>query len=256
MDLLHFLTQRLRFIQNLYDSAIRPFEETKRQIDAGEAPYVDESDPKDYDGEPRFLAEWQAAEDAIMVVGHWCLCMVQATLQTYLRDCVSPLGVLWWDSSELKTQLSQKRGNWFERYRLLFLDDLYIDWNTGPVPLADLEQLNLTRDDLIHNIDMGTFSVERVDKHAERFPTGLFIDDLWRGSVVERVRIEKDKLALAIRLVTEFCTWLDSIRCEYPRYVDAMLAGEPWTPRADDPVASSGVPVVPVGQPPLIKQSL
>ena len=41
MELLYFLDQRLRFIQKLYDSTASSFEEKKRQIEAGEPPYVD-----------------------------------------------------------------------------------------------------------------------------------------------------------------------------------------------------------------------
>jgi len=224
VDLLYFATRRLHFVQNLYDSAIAPFEEIKRQVKAGEPPYIDGRDPEHCDGEPLYLSEWEDADDSVMVVGHWCLCMVQATLQAYLQDCVGPLGSLWWNSSELRRRLSQKQGNWFQRYRVLFRDDLGIDWERGPVPIADLEQLNLTRDDLIHNIDMRSFSVERVDKHAERYPIGLFTDDLWQGLSMERVRIDRDKLAFAIRLVEEFCTWLDGIRCGYPRYIRGIRA--------------------------------
>lgn len=38
MDLLYFLEKRLGFIQKVYDSAVSPFEETRRKIDAGEPP--------------------------------------------------------------------------------------------------------------------------------------------------------------------------------------------------------------------------
>jgi hypothetical protein len=230
MDLLYFLTRRLQFVQSLYDSAISPFEEKIRKIEVGESPYVDLRNPE-YADEPAFLTEWQEADDSIMVVGHWCLCMVQVTLQKYLRDSISPIGSDWWDSLALTMVLGQKKGkNWFQRFRLLFFEDMDIDWEKGPVPLGDLEQLNLTRDDLIHNIDMTTFTVERAESHAERFPIGLFTDDLWRSLDAERVRIDRDKLALAIRLVTDFCAWLDRIRCEYPSYLKAVDAGEPWPP--------------------------
>lgn len=33
MDLLYFLKERLRFIEQLYDGAVSPFEETKREIE-------------------------------------------------------------------------------------------------------------------------------------------------------------------------------------------------------------------------------
>jgi len=226
VDLLYFATRRLRFIQTLYESAVGPFRETKRQIAAGEPPYVDTRNPEDYDGEPAFLSEWEDADDAAMVVGHWCLCMVQATLQAYLRDCIGPLGSLWWNSSELRRRIGRKQGNWFQRYRMLFLEDLGVDWQHGPVPLVDLEQLNLTRDDLIHNIDMMSFNVKRVENHAEQFPIGLFTDDLWQGLGIERVRVDEDRLVLAIHLVTKFCGWLEGIRCGYPQYINKSISAE------------------------------
>lgn len=74
MDLLHFLKIRLRFIEQLYDGAASPFVEIKRQIDAGEPPYVDNRDPEYCDGEPAFLSEWEQASDSVNVIGYWCLC--------------------------------------------------------------------------------------------------------------------------------------------------------------------------------------
>ncbi len=157
-----------------------------------------------------------------MVIGQWCLCMVQASLQAYLRECIGHLGSYWWDVERLRLELSKKQGKtWLGRYRLLFLD-LRIDWEKGPVSLSDLEQLNLTRDDLTHNIDMTTFSVERVEKHAKRFPSGLFTDELWHGLSIERIKVDTERLALAIHLVTNFCAWLDDIRCRYPAYIKTL----------------------------------
>lgn len=98
------------------------------------------------------------------------------------------------------------------------------------VAIADLEQLNLTRNDLTHSIDIMSFNVKRDEKHAERFPIGLFTDDLWKGLDIERIRVDRAKLELAIRLVRDFCTWLDGIRCRFPQYVRAIKAGEPWPP--------------------------
>jgi len=121
MDLLYFLKQRLQFIQGLYDSIVSVFEEKKCRIDAGKPPYIDSRDPE-YADEPAFLAEWQEADDSLMVIGHWCLCMVQASLQAYLRACIGPLGSYWWNVEELQLELGKKQGkSWFQRYRLLFL---------------------------------------------------------------------------------------------------------------------------------------
>jgi hypothetical protein len=221
MDLLHFLRARLKFIEQLYDGAVSPFEKTKRKIEHHKSPYIDDRNPE-YVTEPAFLAEWQQADDSIMVVGHWALCMVQASLNAYLRECIGPIGSIWWKPETLHGELSKKKKkdrSWFECYRLLFLEDLEIDWNKGPVPLTELEQLNLTRNDLIHNLDMLSMSVMRDEKHVERFPTGLFTDELWSGLGMERVRVDKKKLMLAIELVEKFCAWIDSIRCMYPKYL-------------------------------------
>lgn len=208
MDLLYFLENRLEFIGYIYYSATSPFEETMRKITHGEPPYIDTRDPE-YADEPAFLSQWQEADDAAAVIGHWCLCMVQASLHAYLKESISPFGRFWWNSEALQNALSQKRGNWFEKYTLLFREELGIDFAGAPVAPSDLEQLNLTRNDLIHNVDLLTETISRSEEHAQRFPRALFTDDLWAALGVERIRITKDKLNVAIQLVRDFCTWLD-----------------------------------------------
>jgi hypothetical protein len=224
MDLLHFLKSKLRFIEQLYDGAAAPFVETKRQIEAGEPPYVDNRNPEYADGEPAFLQEWQDADESVLVLGYWCLCSVQASLQTYLREYIGPCGAYWWKPERLRSEFRKKRGNWFERYRLLFREDLGIDWSTGPVSLDQLEQLNLTRDDLNHNVDLLSVTIARSKTHARRFPDGIFTDESWvlDRFGMERLNVDKEKLLLATRLVEEFCTWLEGIRCRYPQYVKEM----------------------------------
>lgn len=219
MDLLYFLETRLTFIEHLYDSATALFEETKRKIENGEQPYIDTRDPE-YADEPAFLSEWQEADNSAAVIGQWCLCMVQASLQAYLRESISPSGSTWWNSETLGRVLSERKGgSWFGRYALLFREELGIDFNAAPVALSDLEQLNLTRNDLIHNVSLLTETVERTEEHAERFPIALFTDDLWTAMGVERIRVTKDKLDTAVRLVRNFCTWLDGIRSSYPLWL-------------------------------------
>lgn len=119
MVLLYFLNERLKFIEQLYESAVAPFEEIKRKIDEGEPPYVDYRDPE-YADEPAFLSEWEQANDSIMVIGHWCLCMVQAAFRAYLKEFIGPSGSIWWKPRVLLNRLTNKKGkNWFGRYRQL-----------------------------------------------------------------------------------------------------------------------------------------
>ncbi len=88
--------------------------------------------------------------------------MVHASLQAYLRACIGSGGGRWWNFKRLRSELCKKQGKHnFENYRLLFLDDLGVDWNNGPVSLDELEQLNLTRNDLIHEVTMLSVSVKR-----------------------------------------------------------------------------------------------
>lgn len=210
MDLLYFLNERLKFIEQLYDGAVSDFAETKRKIDEQEPPYVDNRDPE-YASEPAFLREWDQADDSIMVIGHWALCMVHASLKAYLQGCIGATGPIWWRPKTLLGLLAKKQGkSWFVRYQRLFLEDLGIDFSKGPVPLSALEQLNLTRDDVIHNVDVLSVSVGRNEKHAQLYPNGLFTDVLWARAGIERVRIDKEKLHVAIELVQKFCAWIDA----------------------------------------------
>jgi len=222
MDLLYFLRERLTFIRNLYDSATLPFEETIRKIENGEPPYIETWGYEDA-GEPQFLAEFQEADNAVTVIGRWCLCMVQASLHAYLSESITPAGSVWWDSEALQKALPLKKGgSWFGRYELLFREELGIDFNDGPVKLSDLEQLNLTRNDLLHNFDLFSERITRSKDHAQRFPVALFTEELWVGLGVEEIKVTSDKLILAIELVRSFCKWLDGIRCKYPVWLRAQ----------------------------------
>jgi hypothetical protein len=59
----------------------------------------------------------------------------------------------------------------------------------------------------VHKTDIWSLSVERDEVHAQRFPTGLFTDELWTELGAERVRLDRAKPELAIRLVTRLL-WL------------------------------------------------
>jgi len=58
MDVLYFLKERTDLIRHFYDSASAPMVETKRRIEAGEAPFNDP--PFDDSGEPiNATDQWQ-----------------------------------------------------------------------------------------------------------------------------------------------------------------------------------------------------
>ncbi len=74
----------------------------------------------------------------------------------------------------------------------------------------------------------------RDEKHVEKFPIGLFTDELWYGLGMERVRVDKKKLMLAIELVEKFCAWIDGIRCTYPKPMEIA----PKTNQPDRPLVT------------------
>jgi hypothetical protein len=229
MDLLWFLQRRLRFTHDLYHGATSPFRETLRQIEAGEPPFVDARDPENGDTDPPFLDEYQRAAEAIEVIGHWCLCMVFASCKAYLEECVDEMARDYRGLGDLRQILAQKKAkSWFERYRLLFLEELGIDWEKGPVKLADLEHMNLARDDLTHNVEVMSMYVYQTESHAQRYPKGRFVDDLWtRLGLGGRIKVGPEELTAAITVVDEFCRWLEDIRLHYPKHVRGLVCNGP-----------------------------
>jgi hypothetical protein len=222
MDLLWFLRRRLDFGDRLYDQTTAPFQETIRKINAGEPPFEYVGDPDYVGSDPPFLEEYQQAAESIEVIGHWCLCMVYASLRAYLEEYLAEMARDYRQAFEdLPARLASKKAkSWFERHRLLFLDEMGIDWRKGPVKLEDLEHLNLARDDVTHNVDVMSIYAYQTERHAARYPKGLFIDDLWsRLNLGGRIRVGRDELSQALGMGGDFCAWLEEIRNRYPAYV-------------------------------------
>lgn len=235
MDILWFLKQRLEFIDRLYNDSTASFREKMRKIEAGEHPYVDQRHPE-YDdvSEPAFLEEWQDAYEAVEVIGYWCLSMVQASLKAFLEEYVNDMANYHRQFSAAKSELAKtKAASWFERYRLFFLNYFYIDWQRGPVNIEDLEQINLTRDDLTHNVNVTTHTVYQTEKHAKRFPKGLFTDtantdELWTKlfGLGGKIKVGRDQLTQALGLLDEFASWLDNIRINYMAHLRSLAEAE------------------------------
>lgn len=217
MDILWFLRRRLLSAITIYDEASAPFIEKMRKIEANEEPFADNRDPFYQDvTEPAFLEEFLAANEAVEVLGHWCLLMIHASLQAYLREYVALASRLHRDSPDISKMLNGTGGrNWFEKYRLLFNGAFRIDWEKGPTKLTDIEQINLTRDDLIHNVDVATNLVYRTKAHSDRFPASLFTDEIWEQlGIGSKIKIGRDQLTKARQIVDEFCAWLDAQRLD------------------------------------------
>ncbi len=93
MDVLYFLKARTKFIRHFFEAAGKPFRETLRRIETGEAPFDDP--PYSEDGEPPFMEEWSEASTALDVLGRSCLSMLSASLQLYFKTLEYELSVTW-----------------------------------------------------------------------------------------------------------------------------------------------------------------
>ncbi|MBA3914473.1 MAG: hypothetical protein H0X25_11650 [Acidobacteriales bacterium] len=225
MDLLWFLRRRLKFINRLYNQTTGQFYETMNNIQSGEPPFVDERNPEfDNMSDPPFLEEYQEAAESAEVIGHWCLCMVYGSLKAYLEAYIDEMSRDYVGLSDLRKCVAAKKAkSWFGRYRIAFLEDISIDWAKGPVRLSELEHLNLSRDDVTHNIDVTSIYAYQTDKHAGRYPQGLFIDEEWAHlNLGGRIRLGPDELVAALTMVDEFCAWLEDIRLNYRGHVQAV----------------------------------
>ncbi len=210
MDILAGLIDKLRFIERFYEAASHPFSEVKRKIEADEEPFASPPfDPETVDSEPPFLTEWQEADESLNLVGQAALSLVQIAFREYLDAFIT--------SSRLDAPAGQ--GNWFERYSQFFSETYGIDWEKGPVPPEQLEEINLARNDIQHPDDAFGMTRRQSRKHQERFPGGLFIHEIDKELHREspypwsaRIYITSANLSEAINRVERFCEFLEANR--------------------------------------------
>ena len=199
VDLMWFLLDKLRFIQNFYDSASQPFVTKMRQIDHHEPPFDvdDNADPES--DEPPFLAEWIAASESAEMLGNFGLCLVQSALKQFLEAFLQETG----------GTLPAGRGSWFERYQTFFRDEYGIEWEAGPVNLEILEDLSLARNDIQHGGTLTTRTTIQNPEYARRFPNSMFTESF---IVRPRIAVDRTSLTAAIQAVQTFCAYLEHER--------------------------------------------
>ena len=210
MDILWGAKDKLRFIERFYLSASAPFVETKRKIDTGEAPFEPPPFDPDYDDtDPPFLSEWSDAEDSVNLIGQAALCLVQSTLKQYLDGFIRLC----------QHEPPAGKGNWFKRYKTFFLESLGVDWDHSPVPLAEIEEVNLVRDDAQHSGMAHGMTRYLSENYQSRFPEGLFAYpfdkevDRNHGNPFLPIYVTQDNLREAIQRIETFCEFLDQYRC-------------------------------------------
>jgi hypothetical protein len=207
MDIQAGLRDKLRFIERHYAAASAPFRETKRKIDAGEDPF----EPPPFDAEtatdfrPPFLEQWQEANESLNIEGQVAIDLVRAALREYLSSFINLYG----------DPLTASGKNWLRLYRKHFLETHGIDWEEGPVPLDELEEVNLARNDVERGGEPFGKTRRLTNDRELGFPAGRFVDEieeqvfqasgrLWPG----RFEVTDAVLKEAIRRAESPCEFL------------------------------------------------
>ena len=163
MDLVHFLKEKLRLAEYLYQSAALPFEEILRKIGENEPPYAYTGEPEDYCGD-EFYTEWSDAENALDALGASCLAIVQQAAYAYLKAWVLEIGGK--DVWEAKLP----GGGWFGRCRYI-LEKADVDLRPCVAEIAIIEQGILARNDFIHNDDLVDEMTMQGEYHKKKYPS-------------------------------------------------------------------------------------
>ena len=207
MEIQAGLRDKLRFIEHHYAAASAPFRETKRKIDAGEGPF----EPPPFDAEtatdfrPPFLEQWQEANESLNIEGEVALQLVQGALREYLSSFINLHG----------DPLTASGKNWPRLYRKHFLETHGIDWEEGPVPLDELEEVNLARNDVERGGEPFGKTRRLTNDRELGFPADRFVDEIekqvfqasgrsWPG----RFEVSDSGLKEAIRRVESLCEFL------------------------------------------------
>jgi hypothetical protein len=214
MDVLYFLTERMKFIRRFYELAGEPFRETMRRIEAEKEPFVPAFSEYGGDIEQPFLSEWLDADTSLELLGRACLSMLSASLQLYFKQWELKFGL----SCGMHHKKAFKRG-FLHGYQVCFADALGVAWEQCPADLAIVEQVTLARNRDQHPETISTFEVSHSKEDWTRYPRPFFSDEFgrdfedpdvlgnwWLGP---RLRVSREKLFEAIDQVDLLAKWLD-----------------------------------------------
>lgn len=214
MDVRYFLKRRVEFIRQFYDISSAAYIERKRQIEAGEEPFVP---PYSEDPEPAFLDEWLEAEESLQVLGRTCISMLAAVFELYFKTWERQIGI--------PADGSRKHG-WLNRYKAYFARHFHIRFEDSPTGLTVLEEIVLVRNRTQHPESITMDSAHYADSDMRKLAHPFFIDenDASLFSETEEgerawlmappIRITAAKLFAALSEVESFAEWLENVAVE------------------------------------------
>ena len=213
MDVAYFLGARTKFIRDFYASAITPFEERVRLIEAGEHPF---EPPYSDEGEPAYLEEWIDANASIELIGRTCVSILSESLKLYLKEWERQLGLA---CQKAEPSAFKQRG-FLHGYRRCFELLTGILWTSGPFCIDTIEQVIHARNDTQHADEIINIGVQhraslangrRSLFFARADELDLFPDKagLRLSFMNPMLHVSREKLFLAIGEIEALTSWLE-----------------------------------------------
>lgn len=214
MNVAWFLNRRLDFIWQLYTRSSAPFVDRRTKIENEEEPFV-LLYPEDT--EPAFMLEWQEATDSIDVLGHACLCMLASALHAYLQTRFR----LHCKELSAEDRRHVFRKGWVRGYDQIFTEAFKISFTDGPVSIAVLEDIVLTRNSIQHGLEI-TANQPKHTNWESGAARSVFLDaremelldrmspDAQMWLAPPTVHISQASLEATINTVKHFVAWLDA----------------------------------------------
>lgn len=217
------LEDHLAFIERFYASAAEPFETIKRKIERREMPFVPRHEPGDYDGY-EYQHEFNEASACLRILGYCSHSLAVKALHDYLRQFIMrERSVV--KAEELGPILKCFKGRgWFEKYIHFLEQRTRFNWVDSPVTRDRIEQINLSRNDVIHDPDIESTWPTQSEDHFRKYPVSRFAED-WELAMVTpnggnpefplRLNVTRDRLAEAISDIRSFCAFVEKQRTQW-----------------------------------------
>ncbi len=210
--LLDDLNGRLGFIGRFYLKGVQPFETTQRKIVREKEAYLSRGNDA-----PGFIDEdWNDATKCVQVLGQCCLGLLEKALHDYLRNVIDGHG----GAGE------KKPGNWFKRYCDFLTQRTTFEWARSPVSYSQLEQINLSRNDCSHDLEINSEQPVQSQKHFKTHPRSRFGDELERAIRTAMdgrepdfpisLSVTKHALFSAFADVKRFCEFVETQKMSKP----------------------------------------
>jgi hypothetical protein len=212
MDALPALDSQLDFIRSFYFTAATPFETLLRQC----TPRYETSDKEP----PDEFEKWQEARKGLEVLGQFGLTLVQKAILDYLRvfviDKFGPDAV------------PKQKGRAFLNYEKLLLNRTTFRWEDSPVSRNWIEQINLCRNDFIHESEIDSSQPHQSAEHFQKQPASPFNDPLdravrmafakanaeeWRETP-GLLTVSRYDLFCAIKAARRFCAFVETQKAQ------------------------------------------